>query len=56
MKGDKRKIYFSGAIRAGRNDAQIYHKLILYLKGFGRVLTEFVGDEATMEEGGRVKR
>jgi len=51
VKGDKRKIYFSGAIRAGRNDVQIYHNLILYLKGFGKVLTEFVGDEATREEG-----
>jgi len=51
MKSDKRKIYFSGAIRAGRNDTKIYHQIILYLGRFGKVLTEFVGDESTTEEG-----
>ena len=37
------KIYFSGSIRGGRNDAQLYHDLIEYLKTFGRVLTEHIG-------------
>jgi len=37
------KIYFSGSIRGGRNDAQLYHDLIEYLKPFGKVLTEHIG-------------
>lgn len=37
------KIYFSGSIRGGRADAQRYHDLIEYLKGFGRVMTEHIG-------------
>ena len=37
------KIYFSGSIRGGRNDAQLYHDLIEYLKTFGIVLTEHIG-------------
>lgn len=37
------KIYFCGSIRGGRNDAQIYHHLIEYLKAFGTVLTEHIG-------------
>ena len=38
------KIYFSGSIRGGRDDAQIYHQIITYLKSFGEVLTEHIGD------------
>ena len=37
------KIYFAGSIRAGRDDAEIYAKLVGILKGFGTVLTEHVG-------------
>lgn len=37
------KIYFCGSIRGGRNDAQLYHDLIEYLKAFGTVLTERIG-------------
>lgn len=37
------KIYFCGSIRGGRNDAQLYHDLIEYLKTFGTVLTEHIG-------------
>lgn len=37
------KIYFSGSIRGGRGDAQLYHDLIEYLKTFGNVLTEHIG-------------
>jgi len=40
---DSMKIYFSGSIRGGRNDAQWYHDLIEYLKTFGKVLTEHIG-------------
>ncbi len=38
------KIYFAGSIRAGRDDQEIYHRLIQGLQGHGPVLTEHVGD------------
>lgn len=37
-------IYFAGSIRAGRNDVQLYFKLVEILKKYGTVLTEHVGD------------
>jgi len=45
------KIYFAGAIRAGRQDAEIYKAMIEVLKSFGDVLTEHVGDPALSEKG-----
>ena len=36
------KIYFAGSIRGGREDAEIYLKLIEYLKNYGIVLTEHI--------------
>ena len=38
------KIYFAGAIRGGREDAQLYENLIAYLKEKGEVLTEHIGN------------
>ncbi len=38
------KIYFAGSIRGGRQDADRYQQIINYLKTFGEVLTEHVGD------------
>lgn len=38
------KIYFAGSIRGGREDAALYAEIINYLKTFGEVLTEHVGD------------
>jgi 2'-deoxynucleoside 5'-phosphate N-hydrolase len=38
------KIYFAGSIRGGRQDAELYHQIIEYLKTFGEVLTEHIGD------------
>jgi 2'-deoxynucleoside 5'-phosphate N-hydrolase len=38
------KIYFAGSIRGGREDAALYREIIDYLKNFGEVLTEHVGD------------
>lgn len=38
------KIYFAGSIRGGREDAALYLQLIDYLKTFGEVLTEHIGD------------
>jgi len=39
------KIYFAGSIRGGRDDAELYLKIIDYLKTYGEVLTEHVGDK-----------
>ncbi|MEK9182861.1 MAG: nucleoside 2-deoxyribosyltransferase [Patescibacteria group bacterium] len=38
------KIYFAGSIRGGRDDKEIYSKIIDILKNHGEVLTEHVGD------------
>ena len=38
------KIYFAGSIRGGREDVTLYLHIIDYLKTFGEVLTEHVGD------------
>jgi len=38
------KIYFAGSIRGGREDAALYLQIIEYLKNFGEVLTEHIGD------------
>jgi hypothetical protein len=46
-----RKIYFAGSIRAGREDAAVYEAMITWLRSFGEVLTEHVGDSALSETG-----
>lgn len=38
------KIYFAGSIRGGRGDVASYRELIRFLRSFGTVLTEHVGD------------
>ena len=45
------KIYFAGAIRGGREDAQLYENLIAYLKEKGQVLTEHIGSTDLSWEG-----
>ena len=45
------KIYFAGSIRGGREDAELYFQIIDYLKNFGEVLTEHVGDVLLSEMG-----
>jgi nucleoside 2-deoxyribosyltransferase len=45
------KIYFAGSIRAGRGDSTIYEAMIIWLRSFGEVLTEHVGDPALSETG-----
>ncbi len=45
------KIYFASSIRGGREDAALYMQLINYLKKYGEVLTEHVGDSALTELG-----
>jgi nucleoside 2-deoxyribosyltransferase len=38
------KIYFSGSIRGGRNDRELYSQIIKLLSEYGTVLTEHIGD------------
>ena len=46
------KIYFCGSIRGGRDDAEIYARIIKYLQAYGQVLTEHVGaTEQHFQEG-----
>ena len=46
------KIYFCGSIRGGRDDAALYQRMIAFLKQYGRVLTEHVGDPSLTDKGG----
>lgn len=43
-------IYFAGAIRGGRNDAELYSAIIDFLKSYGTVLTEHVGNEKLLDQ------
>ncbi|HEX6983520.1 MAG TPA: nucleoside 2-deoxyribosyltransferase [Balneolaceae bacterium] len=44
------KIYFSGSIRGGRQDAKVYNELIKEIKNHGEVLTEHVGASTISDE------
>ena len=39
------KIYFAGSIRGGRDDKELYEKIIELLSHYGTILTEHVGDK-----------
>ena len=45
------KIYFAGSIRGGRHDIEIYKQIIEHLKGYGKVLTEHVGEDNISKNG-----
>ena len=45
------RIYFAGSIRGGRDDAELYIDIIEYLKNFGEVLTEHIGDHSISSDG-----
>ena len=45
------KIYFAGSIRGGRQDKEIYNKIISHLKQYGTILTEHVGSLDLTEKG-----
>lgn len=50
----RKRIYFAGSIRGGRDDASLYRRIIALLREYGDVLTEHVGDarlSATGEAG-----
>ena len=40
----KKKVYFAGSIRGGRQDAELYKRVIRYIQRGHIVLTEHVGD------------
>ena len=44
------KIYFSGSIRGGRQDAELYNQLIEEINKYGDVLTEHVGSSEISQE------
>ncbi len=48
-----RKVYFAGSIRGGREDAELYHRIISYIRETDIVLTEHVGDlaKSVLEQG-----
>jgi nucleoside 2-deoxyribosyltransferase len=48
------KIYYAGSIRGGRDDKDMYAKIIKTLSSYGEVLTEHVGDRnlTALGEGG----
>ena len=39
------KIYFTGSIRGGRDDKELYLEIINLLGKYGKVLTEHIGDK-----------
>jgi nucleoside 2-deoxyribosyltransferase len=45
------KIYFAGSISGGRDDREIYSRIIDLLGKYGKVLTEHVGDIKLSEKG-----
>ena len=47
------KVYFAGSIRGGRSDAELYGRIISYIKKTDIVLTEHIGskDLAVKEKG-----
>ena len=45
------KIYFAGSIRGGREDKELYLKIVQHLQNHGPVLTEHVSDQSLTELG-----
>jgi len=45
------KIYFAGSIRGGRDDKEVYRKIVNHLKKHGEVLTEHIGSQDLSELG-----
>lgn len=39
-----KKVYFAGSIRGGRDDAELYKRIIQFIQREHKVLTEHVGD------------
>ena len=52
----KKKIYFAGSIRGGRQDAELYKRIIAYIQREHIVLTEHVGDLSLGKHEGKPDR
>ena len=52
----KKKVYFAGSIRGGRQDADLYKRIIQYIQRRHIVLTEHVGDLSLSKTEGRKDR
>lgn len=50
-----KKIYFAGSIRGGRNDVEIYKKIIEHLQLSNEVLTEHIGND-TITSAGEIEK
>ena len=46
------KVYFAGSIRGGRDDAELYHRIITRIQETDTVLTEHVGAPVIRESSG----
>lgn len=44
-------IYFGASIRGGRQDAEIYFRMVEHLRRYGKVLTEHIGSSELTESG-----
>ena len=44
------KIYFGGAIRAGKGDTELYLQIIEYLKKYGEVMAEHITNQGIAEK------
>lgn len=52
----KKKVYFAGSIRGGRQDAELYKRIIEYIQQRHIVLTEHVGDLSKSKTEGLIDR
>lgn len=43
---DSIQVYFAASIRGGRQDVQLYHDMIAYIKQYGTISTEHIGNAA----------
>jgi 2'-deoxynucleoside 5'-phosphate N-hydrolase len=46
-----KKIYFAGSIRGGRDDQELYSRIIGHLMKYGEVLTEHIGESGISPSG-----
>ena len=47
---EKKKVYFAGSIRGGREDADLYKEIINFIKTKAIVLTEHIGNETLLNQ------
>ena len=52
----RKKVYFAGSIRGGRQDAELYKRIIEYIQQRHVVLTEHVGDLSKSKTEGLIDR